>query len=82
MRSLNSWYLRLMNLAQLSDSDLWNVTKTLVSEERKVTTLEDLEKLRSLLSHQNPEGTNGKLLELLIKMALEKLDPDKSIARF
>jgi len=44
-------------------------------------TLKNLERVRELLSHQNPEGSNGKLLELLLKMALEKLDPLQKEAR-
>lgn len=38
-------------------------------------TLKKLQKLRDLLAHQNPDGSFGKLLELISEIALEKIDP-------
>jgi hypothetical protein len=38
---------------------------------------EKLEKLKSLLSHQNPQGRMDQLLNLLADIALKKLDPEK-----
>ncbi len=40
-----------------------------------------IQKLKSLWSHQNPEGSLEQLFEKLVDMALEKADPEKKIEK-
>ena len=51
--------------------------RLIVNEE----TLKKFEKLRDLLAHQNPEGSYGKLLDLIAEMALDQVDPARKEAR-
>src|SRR6185503_14375119 len=44
-------------------------------------TLEEMERLRGLLSHKHPDLSLGELVALVTKMALEKLDPARERRR-
>lgn len=45
------------------------------------TLLSKMEKLKSLLSHQNPEGSYEKLFETLVELGLNKFSPERREAR-
>lgn len=55
--------------------------KHLIQFVADIALMNKIERLKSLLSHQNPEGKYEQLFSKAIEIALEKLDPEKREAR-